>query len=43
LLAFDGTCVRLTARGRMISNEVFQEFIGLQQNDDALPRDQLIA
>lgn len=43
LLAFDGTRVQLTARGRMICNEVFQEFIGLPQNDDALPRDQLIA
>jgi oxygen-independent coproporphyrinogen III oxidase len=31
LLAFDGKRVRLTARGRMISNEVFQEFIGLPQ------------
>jgi oxygen-independent coproporphyrinogen-3 oxidase len=31
LLAFSGKCVRLTARGRMISNEVFQEFIGLEQ------------
>jgi oxygen-independent coproporphyrinogen-3 oxidase len=30
LLAFDGKCVRLTPRGRMISNEVFQEFIGLR-------------
>jgi oxygen-independent coproporphyrinogen III oxidase len=31
LLAFDGKRVRLTARGRMISNEVFQELIGLPQ------------
>jgi oxygen-independent coproporphyrinogen-3 oxidase len=27
LLAFDGERVRLTARGRLISNEVFQEFL----------------
>jgi oxygen-independent coproporphyrinogen III oxidase len=28
LLTFDGKCVRLTARGRLISNDVFQEFLG---------------
>jgi len=27
LLVFDGAHARLTARGRMISNEVFQEFL----------------
>ena len=27
LLTFDGERVRLTARGRLISNEVFQEFL----------------
>ena len=27
LLTFDGEQVRLTARGRMISNDVFQEFL----------------
>ena len=27
LLEFDGEHVRLTARGRMISNDVFQEFL----------------
>jgi oxygen-independent coproporphyrinogen-3 oxidase len=27
LLAFDGQQVRLTPRGRMISNDVFQEFL----------------
>jgi oxygen-independent coproporphyrinogen-3 oxidase len=27
LLVFDGGCVRLTARGRLLSNEVFQEFL----------------
>ncbi len=30
LLAFDGETVRLTARGRLLSNEVFQEFLGLE-------------
>jgi oxygen-independent coproporphyrinogen-3 oxidase len=29
LLVFDGKRARLTARGRMISNDVFQEFLGL--------------
>jgi oxygen-independent coproporphyrinogen-3 oxidase len=29
LLVFDGNRVRLTARGRLLSNEVFQEFLGL--------------
>jgi oxygen-independent coproporphyrinogen-3 oxidase len=29
LLTFDGERVRLTARGRMISNDVFQEFLGV--------------
>ncbi len=27
LLTFDGERVRLTARGRLISNDVFQEFL----------------
>ena len=27
LLAFDGDCVRLTPRGRLLSNDVFQEFL----------------
>ena len=27
LLVFDGASVRLTARGRLLSNEVFQEFL----------------
>ena len=30
LLTFDGERVRLTARGRLISNEVFQEFLDLE-------------
>ncbi|MGB6742029.1 MAG: radical SAM family heme chaperone HemW [Terracidiphilus sp.] len=29
LLSSDGSIVRLTARGRMVSNDVFQEFLGL--------------
>jgi oxygen-independent coproporphyrinogen-3 oxidase len=29
LLVFDGTRARLTARGRLLSNEVFQEFLEL--------------
>ncbi len=29
LLAFAGTTVRLTAQGRLLSNDVFQEFLGL--------------
>lgn len=30
LLSFDNARVRLTARGRLLSNEVFQEFLGLE-------------
>jgi oxygen-independent coproporphyrinogen-3 oxidase len=30
LLAFDGGRVRLTERGRLLSNDVFQEFLGLE-------------
>ncbi|MFP5210700.1 MAG: radical SAM family heme chaperone HemW [Acidobacteriota bacterium] len=30
LLTFDGARVRLTPRGRLISNDVFQEFLGLE-------------
>ena len=29
LLASDGKSVRLTARGQLLSNDVFQEFLGL--------------
>jgi oxygen-independent coproporphyrinogen-3 oxidase len=29
LLDFDGQTVRLTPRGRLLSNDVFQEFLGL--------------
>jgi oxygen-independent coproporphyrinogen III oxidase len=31
LLQFDGSVARLTARGRLISNDVFQEFLGLER------------
>jgi oxygen-independent coproporphyrinogen III oxidase len=30
LVVFDGRIVRLTARGQLLSNEVFQEFLGLE-------------
>jgi oxygen-independent coproporphyrinogen-3 oxidase len=30
LLTFDGATVRLTAQGRLLSNNVFQEFLGLE-------------
>jgi len=30
LVLFEGSCVRLSARGRLLSNEVFQEFLGLE-------------
>jgi oxygen-independent coproporphyrinogen-3 oxidase len=33
LVVFDGQRVRLTARGRLLSNEVFQEFLGLASED----------
>jgi len=33
LLEFEGNAVRLTARGRMVSNDVFQEFLGLDEGD----------
>ena len=32
LLVFDGKTVRLTAQGRLLSNDVFQEFLGLELN-----------
>jgi len=32
LLAFDGQTVRLTAQGRLLSNDVFQEFLALEAN-----------
>jgi oxygen-independent coproporphyrinogen-3 oxidase len=30
LVIFEGSCVQLSARGRLLSNEVFQEFLGLE-------------
>jgi oxygen-independent coproporphyrinogen III oxidase len=33
LLSSDGETVRLTARGRMVSNDVFQEFLGMGANE----------
>jgi oxygen-independent coproporphyrinogen-3 oxidase len=33
LLTSDGKTVRLTARGRLLSNNVFQEFLGMNQAD----------
>jgi len=41
LVTSDGKTVRLTARGRMISNDVFQEFLGLDAEEveaDSSPR-----
>ena len=43
LLTSDGKTVRLTARGRLMSNDVFQEFLGLQADEGAsLPGKQLV-
>ena len=36
LLAFDGQRVRLTARGRLISNDVFQEFLGTREQGSGI-------
>jgi len=33
LLVFDGNRVRLTSRGQLLSNDVFQEFLGLEEAD----------
>jgi oxygen-independent coproporphyrinogen-3 oxidase len=33
LLAFDGKTVRLTAQGQLLSNDVFQEFLGLAADE----------
>jgi len=35
-LVSDGKTVRLTARGRMLSNDVFQEFLLLSEHSGAL-------
>jgi oxygen-independent coproporphyrinogen-3 oxidase len=34
LVSWDGRTVRLTERGRLISNEVFQEFLGLEADSE---------
>jgi oxygen-independent coproporphyrinogen-3 oxidase len=34
LVVFDGQRVRLTAKGRLLSNEVFQEFLGLADENE---------
>jgi coproporphyrinogen III oxidase-like Fe-S oxidoreductase len=33
LVVFDGQRVQLTAKGRLLSNEVFQEFLELKAED----------
>jgi oxygen-independent coproporphyrinogen-3 oxidase len=35
LLESDGTKIRLTGRGRLLSNDVFQEFLGLEEAESA--------
>jgi oxygen-independent coproporphyrinogen-3 oxidase len=35
LLAREGGMVRLTAQGRLLSNDVFQEFLGLEEGEEA--------
>jgi len=37
LLAADGKTVRLTAQGRLLSNDVFQEFLGLDVEESRTP------
>jgi oxygen-independent coproporphyrinogen-3 oxidase len=39
LVVFDGQRVRLTAKGRLLSNEVFQEFLGLAAEDGETGRE----
>jgi oxygen-independent coproporphyrinogen-3 oxidase len=38
LLSSDGKTVRLTARGRLLSNDVFQEFLGLEAEESQFER-----
>jgi len=38
LLAFDGATVRLTPRGRLMSNDVFQEFLSLAEDEQETPQ-----
>jgi oxygen-independent coproporphyrinogen-3 oxidase len=39
LLTFDGKTVRLTARGQLLSNDVFQEFLGLAADEGEAAKD----
>jgi oxygen-independent coproporphyrinogen-3 oxidase len=39
LLTREGSTVRLTAQGQLLSNDVFQEFLGLPQDGDAVGHD----
>lgn len=41
LVTFDGERVKLTARGRLLSNDVFQEFMGLEANEVELSQARL--
>jgi coproporphyrinogen III oxidase-like Fe-S oxidoreductase len=36
LLSLDGKTVRLTAQGRLLSNNVFQEFLGFEKEEGNL-------
>ncbi|MGD0519996.1 MAG: radical SAM family heme chaperone HemW [Terracidiphilus sp.] len=38
LVSSDGKTVRLTERGRLLSNDVFQEFLGLEEEEGQLER-----
>lgn len=42
LLTSDGETVRLTARGQLLSNEVFQEFLGMVAAEEAVNRETLV-
>jgi oxygen-independent coproporphyrinogen-3 oxidase len=35
LLTSDGKTIRLTAQGRLLSNDVFQQFLGLDSNQSS--------
>ncbi|HEV2022455.1 MAG TPA: radical SAM family heme chaperone HemW [Terriglobales bacterium] len=37
LLAREGDCIRLTSRGRLLSNEVFERFLGSRQSPASTP------
>ena len=42
LLTVDAGTIRLTAQGRLLSNDVFQEFLGLEPDADAVGREQFV-